>query len=107
MADEEKLILKPEVIKRFLSNYDFTFDREKMQFLDLIMANKRIEALNNSMLEFKTVQHLDLSGNNIVDINVLQQFENLVKLNVGKNKIKNISIFANENNFPNMRWLDI
>jgi len=36
------------------------------------MANKRIEALNNSILEGKHVKFLDLSGNNIVDINVVQ-----------------------------------
>ncbi len=73
MADEatEKLILKQEVIKRFLSNYDYTPDREGLQFLTLIMANKRIEALNNSLLDFKSVQFLDMSSNNIVDVNLL------------------------------------
>jgi Leucine-rich repeat (LRR) protein len=50
---------------------------------------------------------LDLNNNNIVDINVIQQFTNLVKLNVGKNKIKSIAIFSNEENFPNLKWLDI
>ncbi len=75
MADEEKLVLKPDVIKRFLQNYDYTPERDSLQFLDLVMANKRIEALNNSLLEFKHVQTLELSGNNIVDITVVQQFE--------------------------------
>jgi len=28
-------------------------------------------------------------------------------LNLSKNKIKNIALFANEDNFPNLRWLDI
>lgn len=35
------------------------------------MANKRIEALNNSILEAKHVQFLDLQNNNIVDINIV------------------------------------
>lgn len=30
-----------------------------------------------------------------------------MKLNLGKNKIKNINIFANEENFQNLKWLDI
>lgn len=30
-----------------------------------------------------------------------------MKLNLAKNKIKNISIFTNEENFLNLRWLDI
>lgn len=52
---EEKLVLKPEVIKKFLSNFDYTADRESMQFLNLVMANKKIEALNNALLEAKHV----------------------------------------------------
>ncbi len=68
---EEKLVLKPEVIKKLLSNYDYTSDRESMQFLNLVMANKRIEALNNSLLEAKHVQLLNLQNNNIVDINII------------------------------------
>jgi hypothetical protein len=72
MADgDEKLVLKNEVIKKYLSNFDYTNDRETMQYLHLILANKRIEALNNSILEAKHVQFLDLSNNNIVDIAVL------------------------------------
>ena len=104
---EEKLVLKPEVIKKFLTSYDYTPDRESMQFLHLILANKRIEALNNSILEAKHVTFVDLSNNNIVDVNVLQQFQGLVKLNLAKNKIKSINMFTNEENFPSLRWLDI
>lgn len=52
---EEKLVLKNEVIKRYLSNFDYTADRESMQYLNLILASKRIEALNNSILEAKHV----------------------------------------------------
>lgn len=72
MADtEEKLILKPEVIKKFLTNFDYTQDRESMQFLHLVIANRRVEALNNSILEAKHVQFLDLQNNNIVDVNII------------------------------------
>jgi Leucine-rich repeat (LRR) protein len=108
MADsDEKLVLKPEVIKKYLQNFDYTTERDTMQFLNLILANKRIEALNNSILEAKHVQFLDLQNNNIVDIAVLTQFANLVKLNVSKNKIKAITIFGNDDVFPNLKWLDL
>lgn len=30
-----------------------------------------------------------------------------MKLNVSKNKIKNIALFSNEENFPNLKWLDV
>jgi len=107
LENVDKLVLKPEIIKLFLSNYNYTADRESLQFLDLNLGSRRIEALNNHILEFKTIQTLDLSNNNIVDVNILQNFEGLVKLNLAKNKIKNVTIFTNENNFLNMRWLDI
>jgi hypothetical protein len=64
-------VLKPEVIKKYLTNLDYTPDRESMQFLHLILANKRIEALNNSILEAKHVTFLDLQNNNIVDVNLV------------------------------------
>lgn len=108
MADsDEKLVLKAEVIKKYLQNFDYTPDREAMQYLHLILANKRIEALNNSILEAKHVQFLDLQNNNIVDIAIVAQFTAVVKLNVSKNKIKNIALFSNEENFPNLKWLDV
>ena len=57
---DEKLVLKAEVIKKYLQNFDYTADRESMQFLHLILANKIIDSLNNSILEAKHVQFLDL-----------------------------------------------
>ena len=104
---EEKLVLKPEVIKKYLFNFEFSTDRDVMQYQNLILANKRIEALNNSLLEAKHVKFLDLSNNNIVDISVVAQFLNVVKLNVSKNKIKAITVFGNEEAFPNLKWLDL
>ena len=50
---------------------------------------------------------MDLQNNNIVDITILAQFANLIKLNVSKNKIKNIAIFSAEENFQQLRWLDV
>jgi len=108
MADsDEKLVLKNDIVKKYLSNFDFTPDREAMQFQHLILANKRIEALNNSILEAKHVTFLDLSNNNIVDIAVLAGFTNLVKLNVSKNKVKAITVFSNEEAFQSLKWLDV
>lgn len=48
-----------------------------------------------------------MSGNNVVDVTQLQNLENLVSLNLARNKIKNVSIFTNEANFPQLKWLDI
>jgi len=71
------------------------------------MSNKRIEALNKFIEEAKDVIHMDLSVNNIQDVNPIKDMSNLVKLNLAKNKIKSCAIFANEELFPNLKWLDV
>ena len=38
---------------------------------------------------------------------MLAQFTNVIKLNVSKNKIKSIAVFATEEAFPNLKWLDV
>jgi hypothetical protein len=51
----EKLILKAEVYRRFLSNYDYSPERDSIMFLNLVMSGKRLEALNNTLLEYKGI----------------------------------------------------
>ena len=58
MAEEvkEKLVLKPGVVASFLRNFARTSDGESMQFVDLIMGDKGVDALNaKSMEECKDV----------------------------------------------------
>lgn len=50
---------------------------------------------------------MDLSINNIQEINLIKDMSNLVKLNLARNKIKSCAIFANEDLFPNLKWLDV
>ena len=62
MADEikEKLVLKPGVVSTFLTNFSRTADNECLQFVDLIMTDKMVDAVNaKSMEEAKDVQIMD------------------------------------------------
>lgn len=61
-----------------------------MQFTDLNMSNKRVEALAKSAEEIKEVQNIDMSVNNLADVGPLKDCTNLIKLNVCKNKIKSL-----------------
>lgn len=54
-ATEEKLVLKPGVILQFLDNFSPTPDGASMQFADLNMSNKRVEALAKAAEEIKDV----------------------------------------------------
>jgi Leucine-rich repeat (LRR) protein len=59
------------------------------------------------MEEVKEVRKCDLSINNIVDVSMLKDMQQLVYLNLAKNKIKALSVFCNDDMFPNLKWLDI
>lgn len=59
------------------------------------------------MEEVKETRRCDLSVNNIVDISMLKDMQQLIYLNLAKNKIKTIAVFCNEEMFPNLKWLDV
>ena len=104
---EEKLQLKPGVILQFLDNFDYTPDKEGFVFTDLNVSNKRVETLAKAMEEVKEVQRIDFSINNLADITPIKDLQNLIKINISKNKIKALSIFTAEDAFPNLKWLDV
>ena len=93
-AADEKLVLKPGVILQFLDNFSATPDGEGMQFTDLNMSNKRVENIAKATDEVKDIVRVDMSVNNIADINPLKDMTLLVRLNLSKNKIKNIALFT-------------
>ena len=64
----EKLVLKPEIIKLFLSGFKPTPDREGYQYSEMDMSSHNIEAIPSVIAEYKMIQKVDLSGNNIVDV---------------------------------------
>lgn len=59
------------------------------------------------MNEVSFIWWLNLANNNIVDISVLSNFKNLVSLYLTGNKIKNLNIFSEDENFPILRRLEI
>ena len=48
-----------------------------------------------------------MSLNGLADVNPLKDCINIIKLNLSKNKIKNIAIFAQDDAMPNLKWLDV
>jgi Leucine-rich repeat (LRR) protein len=101
MADpSEKLVLKPGVVIPYLSNFAMSNDGESFHFTECDMSNKNIEQLNKTIEEAKEVYIMNLSLNNIADPGALKELQNLVHLDLSKNKIKNVSIFTNEEAFP-------
>lgn len=90
-----------------MKNLTWTPERSHLQYNTLDLEGKKVESLNNSLVEFKFLQHLNISTNNVVEITVLQNFDQLITLQVARNKVKNITIFTNEELFPNLKKLDL
>lgn len=108
MAEEiEKLVLKPGSVTPYLSNFQQSADYESFFFTDLILSNRRVETLAKTMDEVKEVRKCDLSINNIIDISSLKDMQHLQYLNLAKNKIKALTLFTQEEMFPNLKWLDV
>jgi protein phosphatase 1 regulatory subunit 7 len=59
------------------------------------------------MEEVKDVRKCDLSINNIIDVTVLKDMQQLIYLNLAKNKIKALNVFCTDDMFLNLKWLDV
>lgn len=110
MADAdlgEKLVMRVGVCKDYISQFNYTEDGECLQFTCLGLANKRLEQLNKCIEEVKDVCEIQLENNSIQDIKPLEPMSRLVRLNVANNKVKGMSVFTNDESFPNLKWLDV
>ena len=63
--------------------------------------------MGKSAEEIKEVTLIDFSNNGLADVTPLKDLTRILRLNLANNKIKNMSIFAQEEAFPNLKWLDI
>ena len=57
--------------------------------------------------EIKDVATIDFSNNGLVDVSSLNTLMRLTRLNLSNNRIKSMAVFAQEDAFPNLKWLDI
>ena len=59
------------------------------------------------MEEVKEVRKCDLSVNNIIDVSMLKDMQQLIYLNLAKNKIKALNVLCTDDMFFNLKWLDV
>ena len=100
-------MLKPGVIHGFMENFNRTSDRECFQFVDIHCTGQELEALGKAMEEIKDAENVDFSNNSIADISSIKDLSKIIKLNLSNNRIKNVSVFSQDDLFPNLVWLDI
>lgn len=63
--------------------------------------------MGKSTEEIKDVTRIDFCNNGLADVSALKDLTHLVHLNLSNNRIKNMQVFATEEAFPNLQWLDI
>lgn len=71
------------------------------------MSNRKVESLAKSMDEVREVRKVDFSINNIIDVSAFKDMQQIMYLNLARNKIKALAIFTQEEMFPNLKWLDV
>jgi internalin A len=103
----DKLVLKSDVIGKYLADFSYAEGYQGMQFVRLNLASKKVENLDKALLEYSHLKFIDLFDNNIVDVSIFQTFGQLVHLNLSKNKLKNLNAFTGEEVFPNLRKLEL
>ena len=57
--------------------------------------------------EMKDLTIVDFSNNALTDVSALKDLSRLTRLNLANNKIKGGGVFAMEDVFPNLAWLDV
>ena len=91
----------------FLRNFVPSEDGESFMYRDLKLGGLNIDAVNKFIEEAKESAELDLSVNNLQDVKPLDQMVNLVRIDLSNNKVKALTPFCNEENFPKLKWLNV
>ena len=78
-----------------------------MQLSEIICQGQELEQLAKACEEIKDVKMVDFSGNGLADVTALKDLSRLTRLNLTNNRIKNMAVFATDEVFANLKWLDI
>jgi len=105
----EKLVLKPgtKALEPFLKNFSMSKDGLSFHFTELDMAGKNLEQLNKTIEEAKDVILVNLSTNNLQDAAPIKELQNLIHLDLGGNRLKNVTVFTMDECFLNLKYLDV
>ncbi len=104
--DEGKIVLTKDMLLKGLCDFGMQDSLKTVGYRKLILSNLQLEFLKNVVLEYKSIQHIDLSNNQLGDFQLLATFDHLVYLNISNNKIKHINYLAEEEKFPALQRLE-
>ena len=114
--NEEKVVLDVEKEKKRvekvlvggLQQIAKTADNSGYSFVSLKCADKEIGvSLYNLIDKFSHLRYIDLSKNQLENIDGIQDLEYLVYLNLRTNQLKNLSVFQQRNKLNFLQFLDL
>lgn len=82
-------------------------DGESFFYTELDMSGKNIDQLNKAVEEAKEVLKANFNTNAIPDPTFLKELQNLVHLDLGNNKVKNLNIFVADDVLIQLKYLDL
>lgn len=106
-GNSDRVVIKSDVIAKFLRDFNWSDDFQTMQFMTLDMNDQKLESLNNALLEVKHLKYIDFSHNKLADVSVLQSFDQLLHLNLTDCNLKNLAAFTTEDGFPKLKKLEL
>jgi len=104
--DEGKIVLTKDMCLKGLRDFGMQDSLKTVGYRKLILSGLELEFLKNVVLEYKSIQYIDLSNNNLGDFQLLATFDHLTYLNISNNKIKHINYLAEEDKLPNLIKLE-
>jgi len=104
--DEGKVVLTKEMLVKGLRDFGLQDSLKTVGYRKLTLAHLEIEFLKNVIQDYRSVQHLDLSFNQIADLQQVLNFDHVVYLNISNNKVKHINYLAEEDKLPCLQRLE-
>lgn len=104
--DEGKIVLTKEMLLKGLRDFGIQDSFKTAGYRKLDLSHIELEFLKNVVLEYKNIQQIDLSHNQLSDFMLLATFDHLVSLNISNNKIKHINYLGEEDKFPCLQRLE-
>ncbi len=104
--DEGKIVLTKDMLLKGLRDFGLQDSLKTVGYRKLLLSGLGLEFLKSVALDYRSIQHIDLSNNQLADFQQLATFDHLVYLNVSNNKIKHINYLAEEDKLPNLQRLE-
>eukprot|EP01022_Parablepharisma_sp_SALTPOND_P016776 TRINITY_DN253_c0_g1_i2.p1 TRINITY_DN253_c0_g1~~TRINITY_DN253_c0_g1_i2.p1 ORF type:complete len:421 (+),score=70.27 TRINITY_DN253_c0_g1_i2:1087-2349(+) len=104
--DEGKIVLTKDMLLKGLCDFGMQDSLKTFGYRKLALSNLNLEFLKNIILDYRSIQYIDLSNNQLADFQLLSSFDHLVYLNISNNKIKHINYLGEEEKFPNLQRLE-